>query len=541
MASKKKMRPDKTGKNELANIHTKTSRWWVAAIFGLLLFAYLVNGDSMANNDSIANVYLPIQILTKGRLTFTEADSPQMFYFELRSEKGNTSVKFHSWDFIFQGKSMREHRLSGALSMGSPLYCLSPTKQPGVYANTFGLGAGFLALPLFALIKPFASSLGEDPTRVWLVGKIVAAAAVAGSAIFLFLGALSFLGKRTAFTLAMVYGLCTCVWSTSSQALWQHGPAELFLAMGIYFLLRRQRYTALMAGLAFALAVACRPTTIFALGAVTLVLGMYDRRRLLHLFLGALPVGVLLILYSLVIFGSPFAAGQLGMGSQVALAKTGNPSLWQTPLYLGTLGLLVSPSRGLLVYSPIAILGLWGVVRVWRDPAWKDLRPVALAAVAMFLLAAKWFDWWGGWCYGYRPIVDVVLLLSFLAIPVIPWIKGRWRLLLCATLCCWSFGLQALGAYCYDVSGWNGRWVFDVNGPGPNHRVTYNDYEEAARHARERGGTVVDRALSVDDPAHRHRLWSIMDNPISYYLLRVDSARERRLATIADFLREGKR
>jgi hypothetical protein len=240
-------------------------------------------------------------------------------------------------------------------------------------------------------------------------------------------------------------------------------------------------------------------------------------------------------------FGSPFAAGQLGVGSQIALVKTGSSSLWQTPLYVGIAGLLVSPGRGLLVYSPIAILGLWGAVRVWRDPVWKDLRPVSLAAAAMLLLAAKWFDWWGGWWYGYRPIVDMVILLAFLAIPVVPWIKGRRRALLCASLCCWSFGVQALGAYSYDGSGWNGRWVYDVSGPGPDSWATYDDYDVAARQVRENGGTLQDRALSVDEPKYRHRLWSITDNPISYYLSRVNSARDRRLATIADFLHDGAR
>ena len=39
----------------------------------------------------------------------------------------------------------------------SPKYYLVPTRQPDTYANTFGLGAGLLALPALAVVKPFTS------------------------------------------------------------------------------------------------------------------------------------------------------------------------------------------------------------------------------------------------------------------------------------------------------------------------------------------------------------------------------------------------
>ena len=37
----------------------------------------------------------------------------------------------------------------------------------------------------------------------------------------------------------------------------------------------------------------------------------------------------------------------------------------------------------------------------------------ALGAVAPYLMSCKWFDWWGGWCFGHRPIVDISVLLAF--------------------------------------------------------------------------------------------------------------------------------
>jgi hypothetical protein len=520
-------------------VRTRPSRLSAVVLFAILLLAYLGNGDTLVGNDATANVHLPLQLLTRGRLTFTQEDSPYMFMYTLQLPTRKIPVRFRSWDAVVEGKTMLEHWKSGALSLDSPFYYLAPTRKPGVYANTFGLGAGLLALPALAVVKPFAAPLEANPAQLWQVGKVVAAAAVAGSAVFVFLTALGPLGSLAAFLLALAYGLCTCVWSTSSQALWQHGPTELFLAMGTYFLLRPQRPSPLWAGLAYSMSVACRPTSLLVLLVVAIFLGVRDRRALLRFCLGALPVGALLLIYGLVLFGHPLAAGQLGVGPEVALAKTGNPGLWQTPLHIGLLGLLVSPGRGLLVYSPIAIFALWGAVRVWRDPAWRDWRPISVAVAALLLPAAKWFDWWGGWCYGYRPIVDAITLLAFLAIPVVPWIRARRsRWLLCAGLGCWSLGVQVLGAFCYDVSGWNGRPAYDVVGPGPDRRVTYDDLRLAEQQVREHGGRIEPRDQNVDVPLHRHRLWSVTDNPMSYYLTRAGSARTRRLETIAKFLRD---
>ena len=540
MARKKKRRSEKVPASTKDNgpIPSRPSWRWSAGLFAILLLAYLGNGEVLVGNDATGNLYLPLQLLSRGRLTFTEEDSPHMFLYNLKRPTGKAGVRFRNWSDAFEGQSALQYRRSGALTLNGPYYFLASTRKPGVYANTFGLGAGLLALPVLAAVNPWLGPLQANPGRLWQVGKVVAAAAVAGSAVFIFLAALGFLGSRAAFLLALTYGLCTCVWSTSSQALWQHGPTELFLAMGTYFLLRPQRPSPLLAGLAYSLSVACRPTSLLLFLVVAVFQGLRDRRALLRFCLGALPVGALLVIYGLVVFGHPLAAGQLGVGHEVALAKTGNPGLWQTPLYVGLAGLLVSPSRGLLIYSPVAIFALWGAVRVWRDPAWKDWRPLSVAVAAMLVLSAKWFDWWGGWCYGYRPIVDAATLLAFLAIPVVPWIRARWsRWLLCAGLGCWSLGVQVLGVTCYDVSGWNGRWVWDVVGPGSDRRMTYDDQRLAERKVREEGGQIESRAQSVDSPAYRRRLWSVTDNPILYYLTHAESARTQRQETIVTFFR----
>ena len=164
---------------------------------------------------------------------------------------------------------------------------------------------------------------------------------------------------------------------------------------------------------------------------------------------------------------------------------------------------------------------------------------MSLAALALFLPAAKRFDWWGGWCYGYRPIMETVALLAFLAIPMVSWVRAqRWRLAVVGVLAVWSLGTQAVGALAYDVRGWNGRWVYDVVDEALERRATYDDRPSAEEHVRVQGGRVQSSQLNVDRPEYRYRLWSLSDNPISYYLRDWSRIRARRQQDVIRFMRE---
>jgi hypothetical protein len=519
---------------------TRRPSAWVLGVllFALLMIVYMANGTVQFGNDATSNVHLPLQVLEHRSVFFTPEQNPHMFTYQFRTPTGAKYGRIRDWNAAYEGGTLLSALRRGDLTFVDSYYYLVPTQHSGKYANTFGLGAGLVALPVFAAVKPFVPSLEQRIGIQWQLGKIAAAAAVAGSAVFLFLAALARLPWLAAFLLALAYGTGTCVWSTSSQALWQHGPCELFLAMGAYFLLRKERrYADTLCGLSLGLAVFCRPTMVLVVLSTILFHALTDRRRLLRFMVGGLPVAVVVLAYSWYAFGNPLAFGQLA-GSGIAQAKTGNPDLWQTPLYLGAAGLLLSPGRGLLVYSPIAIFAFWGMVRMFRDPEWKDLRPLALGAVALFLLSCKWFDWWGGWCFGYRPIVDISVLLAFASLPIVDRVRSaRFLQAGFAVLLCWSVIVQVIGAIAYDVEGWNGRNVFDVTLPGTGERITFDDKESAVRQVRDRGGRVESRSLNIDAPENRKRLWSVTDSPIFYYLGNFSAASENRKKRMEEFLR----
>jgi hypothetical protein len=349
---------------------------------------------------------------------------------------------------------------------------------------------------------------------------------------------------------ALGYGLATCVWSTSSQALWQHGPTELFLALGTFFLLRQNRSrSAPWVGLCYTLAFACRPTAALAVAAAGIYYAICDRRALLAFVAGCVPVAALITAYNLHTFGKWVVLGQLadlpekgaaaslGAGQVAARAADARHGFGAS-FIRGLGGILISPSRGLLIFSPALAFLFWGMVRVWRDRAFSALRPVAVAAATMCLLVARWYGWWGGWCYGYRLLVDAVTLLAFLAIPVAETIRRRRALFLtCAACLLWGFVVQVAGAFAYDVVSWNDRAFTEVKVPGAE-PLLFTDVEAARREAWARGGSIGEARVDVNSRRGRPRLWSLRDNQILFYLGHFLEARATKQIAIDQFLRE---
>ena len=93
----------------------------------------------------------------------------------------------------------------------------------------------------------------------------------------------------------------------------------------------------------------------------------------------------------------------------------------------------------------------------------------------------------------------------------------------------WSVFVQALGAMSYDKAGWNERAAHSVLLPGWNRRIVFT-HDEAMRLVREHGGEYVGpHRCNMDYKFCRHRLWSIEDNQIWYYITHYTEAREKRL------------
>jgi uncharacterized membrane protein len=188
----------------------------------------------------------------------------------------------------------------------------APALENRFFASTFGPAVGLAGLPVAVASRVLDANLRDDQT-LWMLAKLTASLLVAGSAVLVFLIAARFVSTGRALLLALAYALGTCVWSISSRALYQQTPALFFLSLGSFFMIRGETAWARggAAGLAFAIAAACRPTCALVGLVAAAFLLKQERRSFAACAAGALPVGLALLAYNLYYFGSPFSFGQI--------------------------------------------------------------------------------------------------------------------------------------------------------------------------------------------------------------------------------------
>ncbi len=321
-----------------------------------------------------------------------------------------------------------------------------------------------IALPL--LVTPFygpaalmVKAASWDTARVVLLSgvleKLAASALAALTVAFFYLLVLRLTSPLRAMLLTLAYAFATETWTISSQALWQHGGGELGVILGLLGLVRlhespASRAAVFTAGLGAALAAAIRPTNVLFLGAAALWLVLSRSTLARWAWFSAAPValGSATLLYNLRVFGNPFGGYELSFDGR----------FWE-----GLAGLLWSPSRGLLIYTPIVLVSLLGAGialrrrRNYASPVWlvSWLFPVAL-----LLVNAKWRIWWGGHCFGPRLLTDAVPCLVLLLLPALD-LASRRRFLQASIggLLVISVLIQTIGAFCYPASHWDERPV----------------------------------------------------------------------------------
>ena len=163
----------------------------------------------------------------------------------------------------------------------------------------------------------------------------------------------------------------------------------------------------LVSGSALAIAILTRERSVimfpaFALYALPII--RRDWRRWLIWLLPMVIVGLLIAWMNWSRYGSP-----LTFSFSVLQHTT-----FSTPLLLGLYGLLLSPGKGLLFYTPIAWAGLIGLIALWRRWRAEAVLFVLIIAVEIGFFAVYEF-WTGGWNWGPRYILPIVPLLILAA------------------------------------------------------------------------------------------------------------------------------
>ena len=250
----------------------------------------------------------------------------------------------------------------------------------------------------------------------------VASFLLAASAVMMYLIARRFLPVKRAVLLALLFALATSAYSVAGRAVWQHTPSMLLLTIIIYMLLRADTANgasdathhprpslAGWAGLPVALAYTVRPTDSLFVVVFTLYVAVRHRRYLVYYLLAAAPVAAAFIAYDYSVYHalfSPYYRSDL-IGFY--------PHNWPK-MAMALAGNLISPSRGLLIFTPVFLFAILSMVGMkWKTPLAPWLAALALAH--WIVVSSYVSNWWAGHSYGPRFFTDITPIFVLFLIP----------------------------------------------------------------------------------------------------------------------------
>ncbi|MBZ5578374.1 MAG: hypothetical protein LAP40_17555 [Acidobacteriia bacterium] len=338
-------------------------------------------------------------------------------------------------------------------------------KSRGHWYSAYPVAGPVLITPLYVPVLAFPAAARQSPETLLALARItekfMAVILAAGAAIWTLLLLERLAPRRWAWGLTLVFALGTTTWSTSSQALWQHTFGQVAIVASLYGLARWETEAAgnrwlWLCGAGAGIALAVRPTNLWLLPALAAALwiGRATIRDYSRLILPVIIAAGPVELYNWMAFGR--------VAGGYALRFDGN-------FAQSIAGLLFSPGRGLLVYTPVALFA----AAVWL-PAAREARHKhrsLLTACVIFPVLhistiAKWYSWWGGFSWGPRLLTEITVCLVILMGMGVAALQPRGLRILFVAAAVFGCLVQALGVYCYPKGRWDQRPISVDSVPG---------------------------------------------------------------------------
>lgn len=305
-----------------------------------------------------------------------------------------------------------------------------------------------VATPLFV---PAAIYLDSVEPPAWkfqiaaeIMEKLTASIVAALSVVVVWLVLRRIASPPTALILALAYAFGTQTWTSSSQAMWQHGLGQLLLASALLLLVRPvlSRANAALLGAIAALLAFNRPPDALFSAAIAVYVALRVRYHVPAFAAGCALAGLPFLAYNLVMFGRPFG------GYQSILAT----DAFRHNVLEGLAALLVSPGKGLLVFAPFLLLAAWRPLAAF-GPEKKTLAILLWGAFLAQLLFYSTIDWTGGATYGPRFLTDALPFLIVCLAPAVESLRKPAGKLVFAAALGFAVWVQMVGAFCFPAGG----------------------------------------------------------------------------------------
>jgi len=392
-------------------------------LFLVCFLVYNANLRQIGGGDTLPARYLPLILWHDGTLELDANAHLVAHGYSLIADQNRPAVaggKVTYFPLSYWMVHTRQHQLASLYPIVTPLL-VSPLYIPAVILlNVHGW---------------------EQPQIDWVaefMEKISASVLASVASVFMYL-VLRRDGTRWSLPLAMAFAFGTNTWMISSQALWQHGTGELLIALALLLVLApASPMRTVLLGAVCVFMAANRPPDALIASAIVIFTVWTHRRYALWLLAGAaIPLAALLY-YNLNFIGH--VAGGYGL-------VQAPPSFFQSG-WSGVAGLLVSPTRGLLVFSPLLVFLPVGLIQRLRSPGSRWLAVALSFAVAAQVLFYSRGDWRAGMSWGPRWLTNLLPILVWMLAPAPLVLRPLARGLLILTMAA-SVVVQTIGAFWY--------------------------------------------------------------------------------------------
>ncbi|MGQ9621760.1 MAG: hypothetical protein ACUVTX_12405, partial [Bacteroidales bacterium] len=343
----------------------------------------------------------------------------------------------------------------------------------------FPPGSSVLSVPFVAIMNLFGISAVNPDGSYNFEGEVkieknLSALLMAVLTMFFFITARQILPLTWSLIVAIGSALGTQILSTASRALWSDTWGIFLLSIVLFMLFRNELGKKSFHPVALATILSwtyfVKPTYSISILVITVFIFLFYRQTFVYYVLTGMIWFGIFVGYSWHYFGkwppTYYSASRLSFSKTCLIALAGH---------------LVSPARGLLIYSPFILFILYLLWRYYRYVVHKRLLWTAIIAFFLHLITVSSFPhWWAGHSFGPRFMVGVLpweFLLSIIGIhamisswqqqafksnyglSILP-AAERIKMIIGALLLITSIFINWRGAYAHSTSLWN---VLPVN------------------------------------------------------------------------------
>ena len=278
----------------------------------------------------------------------------------------------------------------------------------------FPLGYSVFSIPFVWAANLMGKSMTLISSDIWLQ-SILSTLTVISCFIIGYFIARHFITQYWSLFFSLTFVLGSSIISTMGTALWSINYEVIFILLGILILInynkiRKSIFPYILAATLFS-AYFCRPTAATFIISAGIYLFIKDRNSFIKATFS------FIILFCFFVFFSLTELHQI-LPVYYFPERVAHARVFFTALY----GHLLSPSRGILIYSPhilvtlVLVLIFFKKLKLWINPfIWISLIWFSLH----LFINSNFLEWWGGWSYGNRLFTDV--MPAFFLLIVIFW------------------------------------------------------------------------------------------------------------------------